>query len=102
MAKLKKSPEYYDADDDDEDEDTVETRRSVREAENKLKERWFINAKEKRDFEGRVSNGTIRGIVLDFNNTDDYENHVSQAEIDEKEGKAKAAAIEAAKPKEEA
>ena len=49
------------ADDDDEDEDTVETRRSVREAENKLKARWFINAREKRDFEARVQDGTIRG-----------------------------------------
>jgi len=60
LAKLKLSPEYHLADDDDEDEDTVETRRSVREAENKLKERWWINAKEKRMFEEKVGNGTIR------------------------------------------
>jgi hypothetical protein len=61
LKKLVKTPEYYLADDDDEDEETLETRRSIRFVENKLKERWFINAKEKRLFEDAVNNGTIRG-----------------------------------------
>lgn len=49
--KIKKTPKYHLADSDDEDEDTVETRRSVKTAEKKLGKRFFINAREKRDFD---------------------------------------------------
>jgi len=49
------------ADSDDEADDagdsTVETRRSVQWAENQLKQRWFINAQEKKSFEEKVAKG---------------------------------------------
>ena len=51
---ITQTAEYYLADDYDEDDDTLETRRSIRFAENKMRKRWFINAKEMRDFEGKV------------------------------------------------
>ena len=43
--------EYHLHGDDEEDEDTVETRRSVKTVEKRMKHRFFINAKEKRDYE---------------------------------------------------
>lgn len=48
--KKKESPEYHLADSDDEDEDTVETRRSVKTVEKRMKHRFFINAKEQREY----------------------------------------------------
>lgn len=43
--------EYHLHGDDEEDEDTVETRRSVKTVEKRMKHRFFINAKEKRDYD---------------------------------------------------
>jgi hypothetical protein len=45
---MKKPVKYTLHDSDDEDEDTVETRKSVKTAEKSLKQRFFINAWEKR------------------------------------------------------
>lgn len=57
--KVKKSPKYHLADSDDEDEDTVETRRSVKQAEKKLQHRFFINAREKINYEKALASGMI-------------------------------------------
>jgi len=45
---VKPPVEYTFHDSDDEDEDTVETRRSVKTVEKRMKHRFFINAKEQR------------------------------------------------------
>jgi hypothetical protein len=47
-AKIKPPVEYHLHDSDEEDEDTVETRRSVKTVEKRMKHRFFINAKEQR------------------------------------------------------
>lgn len=44
-------------DEDDEERDTVETRRSVKSTEKKLKRRFWINAREKKDYEAMVRDG---------------------------------------------
>ena len=43
--------EYHLHGDDEEDEDTVETRRSVKTVEKRMKHRFFINARERKDYE---------------------------------------------------
>lgn len=48
--KMKKAVKYTLHDSDDEEDDTVETRKSVKTAEKALKKRFFINAREKRDY----------------------------------------------------
>ena len=58
-----------------------------------MKQRWFINAQERRQFVDKVQNGTIRGDVLNFNNTDDADNLDSIDEIGDKFAEKKAAAI---------
>lgn len=97
VKALKPTPVYHLADDDDWEDDTgdsvVETRKSIRQAENQLKERWFINKRERLDFNDKVHNGTIRGDVLNFNNTDDADNLDSADEIENREAEKKAAAV---------
>ena len=83
--------EYKLADSDDETEDTVDTRRSVRWAENELKRRWFINAGEKRSFEDKVRKGEIRQSVLEFRDTSDADNQDYQDSMDKKESDKKEA-----------
>lgn len=88
--KIKKAlaptPNYKLHDSDDEEDDTgdstLETRRSVRWAENQLKQRWFINARERREFNAKVNKGLIRGEVLDFKNNDDHDISSSAKEIE--------------------
>jgi len=50
---------YHVADSDDEDEDTRETRRSIKTAEKMLKKRFFINARDRREYEQNVLAGKI-------------------------------------------
>jgi len=50
---------YHVADSDDEDEDTRETRRSIKTAEKMLRKRFFINARDRREYEQNVLNGKI-------------------------------------------
>ena len=85
--------EYKLADSDDETEDTLETRRSVRWAENELKRRWFINAGEKRSFEDKVRKGEIRPEVLEFRDQSDADPQASADAIAQKETDKKAALI---------
>jgi len=86
--------EYHLADSDDETEETVETRRSVRWAENELKRRWFINAGEQRSFEDKVRKGEIRPEVLEFRDKSDADSQASADELSSKEAGKKAALIE--------
>ena len=66
QAKIAPTVKYTLADSDDEEEDTVETRRSVKYAEKYYKKRFFINKREKEDFEKGVSDGTIDPKVVTF------------------------------------
>ena len=91
--------EYKLADSDDETDDTVETRRSVRWAENELKRRWYINAGEKRSFEDKVRKGEIRPEVLEFRDSSDADPQASQDEISQKETDKKAALLKASEDK---
>ena len=93
---------YTLADSDDETEDTVETRRSVKWAENELKRRWFINAGEKRQFEDKEKKGEIRPEVLEFRDKSDADPQASADSISQKETDKKAALIEGAAAKKEA
>jgi hypothetical protein len=65
--------EYKHYDSDDEDDDTVETRRSVKTAEKMHKSRFFINAKDRRDYEKKVIEGRISKEELDFAEGKDQE-----------------------------
>ena len=80
---------YKLADSDDETEDTVETRRSVKWAENELKRRWFINAGEQRSYEDKLRKGEIRPEVVEFRDKSDADpqaaaDSISQKEVDKK------------------
>jgi len=94
--------EYHLADSDEETEDTVETRRSVKWAENELKRRWFINAGEQRSFEDKVRKGEIRPEVLEFRDKSDADPQESADSISQKETDKKAALIKAVEDKKEA
>ena len=59
LAKLEKSPKYKLHTSEDEDEDTKETRRSVKLIEKREKRRFWINAREKRDFDAGIADGSI-------------------------------------------
>lgn len=93
---MKKTPEYTLHDSDDEEDDTVETRKSVKTAEKALRKRFFINAKEERDYKKAMDDGTISEKQLDFKEDDDEElgpvNHYSKVKQAEKK-KAKVAKI---------
>ena len=94
--------EYKLADSDDETDDTVETRRSVKWAENELKRRWFINAGEKRSYEEKFAAGKIRSEVADFKSEDGSDPQASNEELADKEAAKKAALLKAAAEKREA
>lgn len=47
-------------DDSDEDEDTIGTRKSLRTAEHMLKERFFTNASDRKQFDKMKTDGTLR------------------------------------------
>lgn len=70
---MKKTPEYTLHDSDDEEDDTVETRKSVKTAEKALRKRFFINAKEKRDYDQAVNDGRVSDKQLDFKEDEDEE-----------------------------
>jgi len=60
-------------DSDDEEDDTVETRKSVKTAEKALKKRFFINAKEKRDYSQAINDGKISDKQINFEEDEDEE-----------------------------
>lgn len=65
-AKVKPPVEYPDFDSDDESEDTVETRKSISQAEKYYKHRFFINAKDKRDYEEKLKTGNVDPAEANF------------------------------------
>ena len=73
-------------DSDDEEDDTYETRKSIKTAEKNLKSRFFINAKDKSNFDKKLANGEIRKDVAEFKEKDNAE--IDKSEEDLKKSKA--------------
>lgn len=93
-AKIAATPYYDMATAEDEDPETVETRKSLKTAEKALKTRFFINAKDKREFEAGAINGTVSKKVLDFAEAEDEEiEPVNATAVAMKENAEKAAAL---------
>ena len=98
--KDRKKPVKYElADSDDEEDDTVETRKSVKTAEKALKKRFFINAREKRDYGKAMAEGRISEKQLDFKEDDDEELGPVDPSKKKKEAAKKAAKVAALKAK---
>jgi hypothetical protein len=91
-----RSVEYPEFDSDDEDDETVETRRSIKTAEKMYKQRFFINAKDRRDYEAKVLSGQISQEELEFAEAQDQEIGQNQAEVAKKEAEKKEAVIASA------
>ena len=58
---------------EEEDPETVETRRSVKTVEKSMKQRFFINAREKKDYDAAVKSGKISEKEANFGEDDDAE-----------------------------
>lgn len=71
--KMKKPVKYTLHDSDDEEDDTVETRKSVKTAEKSLKKRFFINAREKADYDKALNEGRISDKQIMFKEDEDEE-----------------------------
>jgi hypothetical protein len=71
--KIKPTPKYHLADSDDEDPETKETRRSVKTVEQKLRHRFFINARDRKDYEEKVHDGKIQEDEVNFKEDIDQE-----------------------------
>lgn len=70
---MKKPVKYTLHDSDDEDDDTVETRKSVKTAEKALQHRFYINAKEKKDYEKAIAEGKVSQKQILFKEDEDEE-----------------------------
>lgn len=90
--KYKPTPKYHLATPDEEDEDTKETRRSVKTVEKQIKQRFFINAREKKDYENAVMEGKISDEELEFREKADQDIGQDKAQLEAKEEAAKAEA----------
>lgn len=89
--RLERGPEYHLHTKDEEDEDTKETRRSVKVVEKRDKHRFWINAREERDYRKDVAAGKIDSKQLTFQEGKDED--VGQVDkADEEAQKDKAAA----------
>lgn len=69
--KIKPTPEYHHADSEDEEDDTVETRKSIKTAEQALKHRFFINARDEKDFQEKLKSGQISPAEAAFKEKND-------------------------------
>lgn len=78
VKKMKLTPKYELADSDDEEDDTVETRRSIKTAEKQIGERFFINEKDKKNFEKNVLEGKVDKKVLEFAEDQDTDIEANQ------------------------
>lgn len=96
QAKIAPTVKYTLADSDDEEEDTVETRRSVKQAEKYFQKRFFINKRERMDFEKGLADGTIDPAVATFSEDKDTSITANpEAEANKEAGKKKAAQADA-------
>lgn len=85
--------EYHLHTDDEEDPETVETRKSVKTIEKRMKHRFFINAKERKMYDEEVAAGKISQKELDFAEGDEDEigtKKEDEAKKEAEEGEKKA------------
>jgi len=101
QAKIAPTVKYTLADSDDEENDTVETRRSVKQAEKYFQKRFFINKREKMDYEKGVLAGTIDPAVASFTEGSDTSITADASKTEAKENAKKAAALATAADKAE-
>ena len=97
--KYAPTPKYHLATPDEEEEDTRETRRSVKTVEKSMKQRFWINAREKKDYDKAVAEGKISDAELEFRESKDSDIGQDQAEVAAKEEAAKSEAKAAAEAK---
>lgn len=99
--KNKVAPEvkYTLHDSDDEDPDTVETRKSLRQAEGMLQSRFFTNESDRKLYEARLKDGTLREAAKNFQEKDDKTTATEKEAADQDEDK-KEKKVEAQKLKE--
>jgi hypothetical protein len=90
---------YHLAGPEEEEDDTKETRRSVKTVEQSLKTRFWINAREKKDYDQKVMEGKISDKELEFKEGKDEDIGSDQAEVAEQEAAAKEGAAKAAEAK---
>ena len=95
QAKIAPTVAYKLEDSDDEEEDTVETRRSVKYAEKYYKHRFFINKREREDFEKGLADGTIDPKVATFEEGKDVSITANVQQEAAKEAAKKEAVIKA-------
>ena len=76
---------YREYDSDDEDPDTVETRKSLKQAENTLKARFFTNESDKKKYAQLKSKGQLRKEVAEFKDKSDNDVTLTKKEVEEKE-----------------
>lgn len=87
-------------DSDDEDPDTIETRKSLRTAEHMLGSRFFTNETDRKLYEQREKDGTLRPEVKNFEDKDDNDPVSTQEEVDKKDEERKEKKAEAQKLRE--
>jgi len=90
---------YHLAGPEEEEDDTKETRRSVKTVEQSLKTRFWINAREKKDYDQKVMEGKISDKELEFKEGKDEDIGQDQAEVAEQEAAAKEEAAKKAEAK---
>merc|ERR1711990_1271332 len=103
--KLKKeNPKvmYTFHDSDDEDDDTYQTRKSIKTAEKNLKSRFFINAKDKSNFEKMLKDGKVRKDVAEFKEKDNAEIDKTEEDLQKSKAEKIAAGEASLKAKKEA
>jgi hypothetical protein len=97
--KKTKHVKYTLADSDDETEETVETRRSIKTAEKTVGTRFFINARDKKDYLKKVADGKISEDELNFKEDIDQDIGQDAAKLVEKEAAKKSSLVAAAAKK---
>jgi len=103
--KVKPPVPYPALDSDDEEDDTVETRKSIKTAEKQLKHRFFINARDRADYEGKLKSNAVDPKEAAFQEPDNQEigqdPKEAAAKLQVKKEKALAKAAEEEAKKEE-
>jgi hypothetical protein len=90
--RLERGPEYHLHTNDEEDEDTKETRRSVKTVEKREKQRFWINAREEKDYRKDVAAGKIDSKQITFEEgKDDNIGQADKADEQAQKDKMKAA-----------
>merc|ERR1711898_2474 len=92
IERIERGPHYHLHTADEEDDETKETRRSVKTIEKREKHRFWINAREKKDFDKAVAAGKVNPKQLTFEEGKDED-------VGEADAEAKAESPDAAKEK---